>query len=238
SKLPGSGRYVYLHVMVPHGPVAFDSECRFIPPGEMKRKPAEAALDDHYACAVTIIERITRRLRELGRLDNSLVIVHADHGTTSPEKTHRWNSSFPYNAKLNFVDRNKEALDEIPSQQIASLANVLFLVHRPGQTKFSVSPVRVQLLDVAPTVLDYFGADSTGLQGASLLDRDIIPTRPIVYYETRGGAIKNQERMARYERRNGVWSFVEWSHVKLEASQLGDPVEEELSNVLNKQCQR
>lgn len=210
AQFPRTGRYVYLHIMVPHGPATLDPDCVFVDPKLQAAKTTNQAYQDHYACAVTIIQKITARLKELDRFNDSLVIFHADHGSYV---TAHWNTSIKNSDAITLVNRNTGNLEQIPSRQTAAVANILFLVHAPGQTDFRVSEQELQLIDVAPTILDYFGLDRNSYQGVSALSDSPPIDREVIYYESDTNALKKLKRFAKFIRKDGEWRFVSWSPV-------------------------
>ncbi len=121
---------------------------------EMERLyDSEIALTDRWIGAVL------DHLEEVGVLEQTLVIITADHG-----------EEFLDHGAL---DHAKTLYDE--------LVRVPLIVHYPGRTA-TVSERIVGLVDVLPTVLDAAGlAAPAGIRGHSLLDG---PTREIVYLET------------------------------------------------------
>ena len=72
---PAFGRYVYAHLHIPHPSHHVDQNC------------AEAPWHTHYriaaCCAVRQFVELLSTLKKLDRLDQSLVILHSDHGWPS-----------------------------------------------------------------------------------------------------------------------------------------------------------
>ena len=72
--LPESGRYTFVHIYIPHPPDLLNSDCSYGKPN-MKSGPFEQA-----QCATKLMLDFLARLKSLDRFDNSLNIVHGDHG--------------------------------------------------------------------------------------------------------------------------------------------------------------
>lgn len=72
--------YKYIHVGIPHWPVAVDADCEYIGVRGLRRP--------HYTgqarCAVRRLGAFMDRLRELGVYDSSLILVSSDHGVALP----------------------------------------------------------------------------------------------------------------------------------------------------------
>lgn len=214
AKLPASGRYTYLHMMVPHGPYNFDPDCGFVPPERQSTKTEMRAYEDQYACALTVVEKITSRLRELNRFDNSLVIFHGDHGFYRPAVLSQWDPAFEFDPSIEFVNRQiDENVRAMPSQQIAANSGVLLLVHKPNQTNFDKSAIQPQLIDIAPTILDFFDIDRINYPGVSLLSSNPPAHRPTVYYESSTNILKDLHRFGKYLQQGDGWVFDAWSTV-------------------------
>lgn len=210
EKLPDRGRYVYLHMMVPHPPWAYDSDCTFAHPDRQAEKEIVRALDEQYACAMTVIEKIVKKLRELDRFDNSMVIFHADHGAAGLEAhLNRWDEKFIWNADAKIVDRSQGNFESLPSHHIEALAGILFFVHLPDQKNFEVSKFSPHLVDLAPTILDFLGLDASDLAGVSLLTHPAPTDRQDIFYETSTNRLGDIEKFGKFVRQGNAWELIE-----------------------------
>lgn len=217
GSLSDRGRYVYLHMMVPHPPYSFDSDCTYVNPVHHNKKTYQAMLDEQFACAVTAMESIVSRLRELDRFDKSLVVFHADHGFADSKALKRWDPEFPLDSGR-AINRDVDDISEAPSEYIEGLAGVLFMIHRPGQKEFQTSSAEVQLIDIAPTILEFFDIPASGFSGTSLLKGESLPGREVVYYEGKTGLLPELDKLARFVRVNGQWEFRRWDSVSTPAA--------------------
>jgi hypothetical protein len=84
ATLPATGRYTFIHLLIPHPPYALDAACRY------RGTVDDAAPDGQFACGTRIVTELVARLRELQRLDASAVIVHADHGSFEERTPEVW----------------------------------------------------------------------------------------------------------------------------------------------------
>lgn len=73
---PARGQYVYGHFLMPHRPLVLDADCRYRPGG----KTAEGYLAQ-ATCVVKKVAEFLNELKRLGRFDDALILVHADHAS-------------------------------------------------------------------------------------------------------------------------------------------------------------
>ncbi|MCL4822178.1 MAG: sulfatase-like hydrolase/transferase [Vicinamibacteria bacterium] len=139
---PASGQYVFVHVLIPHGPYVLRADCSRRP-DVTRFHPTEGDPLDQARCATSRILAWVELLERLGRLDDSLVVIHADHGAPFD-----WSSGRPV-----WIP---------PRQQRGLELRSLLLVKPPGAAR--TRPLRVvdepaSLLDVAPTILAVTGVE-------------------------------------------------------------------------------
>lgn len=130
--------YKYVHVGIPHLPVAVDATCAFV--GTLR------ATREHYKaqarCAIRRVTALLDRMKELGVYDNSLVVIASDHG----------NGFKP----LKFGNDRQVPAGELSS--IAGRSMALLIVKAPGRS----GPVRVSY---APTAITDIPATALGALG-------------------------------------------------------------------------
>jgi arylsulfatase A-like enzyme len=168
---PRERLFVYLHVMDPHAPYAPDRNARArvfgsdpepdvdavnevmrhhttTPIPESTRRAVVALYDAEVSSTDTALELFFSALAERGRLDDSIVIVTADHGEEL------WDHGmFGHHHSL-----------------YAEVLRVPLLIRMPGQMRRRDVFEAVSLLDVAPTVLDLLGvAAPSRFEGRSLV---------------------------------------------------------------------
>jgi hypothetical protein len=181
SARPARGQYVYYHALIPHHDYMLNAQCDLV--AEPRYAPAEywAFVD----CANLMIERLVDRLRQLGRLDESLIVVHADHGDpnflVAPDE---WMPRDPRLA-LDPIARTYQPADDTyrtrfttdimegdsaawRSIAVEQLSSALLLVKLPNARTYAEDTSPVQLLDIAPTVLAHFGAPAAAYSGLAL----------------------------------------------------------------------
>ncbi|MCM2258611.1 MAG: LTA synthase family protein [Vicinamibacteria bacterium] len=133
---PASGQYVFVHLLIPHGPYVLRSDCS-VRPDITSYHPTAGSPIDQARCATARMVAWLELLERLGRLDDALVVIHADHGAPFD-----WSSGDPV---------------WIPPQRQTGLElRSLLLVKAPGAPRdapLRVSDAPVTLLDLAPTIL-------------------------------------------------------------------------------------
>ncbi len=134
--------FAWVHLYDPHSP--------YTPPEPYRsRFPAtmEGAYDAEIAATDAQIGRLLDSLQASGRLDNTIVVVVADHGESLGEHGEQQHGFFVYDAAV-----------RIP-----------LIVAGPGVPARAV-PDQVRIVDVMPTVLELVGAAvPSDVQGVSLL---------------------------------------------------------------------
>lgn len=204
--LSGSGRYTYLHIMLPHDPHVFDADCRFALPEQEEAKSRQQRIDDQFACALHELGRVLDRLKELHRFDDSLIVVHGDHGSSYTWACPAWDHSQDFDPTLPDADRHAATTENWTDQQINCIARPLLLVKPPNSHKFSVSDRVANLLDIAPTIVKHFGLYEQGI--GQPLDSPLAgPWRHPVFYATRSAVLADVNLFSRYEAENGHWTF-------------------------------
>jgi hypothetical protein len=77
----GQPAYIFMHLLTPHAPLVSDRNCGFT--GE-ELKPAMESFGDQSRCILKLVTALLKRLEQLGVYDDSLVIIHGDHGGPVP----------------------------------------------------------------------------------------------------------------------------------------------------------
>lgn len=149
TRLP-DGR-TYQPPATPHGLV---DDGRWSTPESAEVARQLLALQTQYVD--TIIGRVLDALEERGTVDDTLLIVAADHGVV-------------------LQDGAQARSSILTEANLAELAVVPLLVHYPGQTEGAVDTAPRQIIDVAPTIADVLDVDLDGgwrFDGVSLLEPD------------------------------------------------------------------
>jgi hypothetical protein len=124
--LPEFNRYTYVHLLIPHWPFNLRPDCSF--QNEGKTGPVEQS-----QCALKLIGEFVNLLKELGRFDRSLILIHGDHGAF-------------FRVKDGVLTRGSRSRSQ----------NALLLFKPFGATgdhELAVSSHETTLLDIKPTLL-------------------------------------------------------------------------------------
>ena len=164
---PNSGQYVYLHVILPHPPYVWDGDCR------MKRK---TNFEEQTLCATKLMKDFVTKLKQLGRYEDSLVILQSDHGRSGID------------ADLVFKAPPSKVRDKVNSWrkylEVDSFflrLHSLLLIKAPAS---DAAPLRVskqasQLADIPETVYRTLGLTSPPNDGHSVFALDEVKDREI-----------------------------------------------------------
>jgi hypothetical protein len=170
--LSANNRYTYFHLLFPHPPFIMDENAMFT------RRVTLRPFEDKYKYeqvrgSIRVLIEFLNNLKKTGRYNDSLIIVHADHGLeiTDIPSNH-------YEDKQNDPELN-ELLNKYYSRDLnieRSRSRALLLVKPAGISSaraFQISEFPTTLLDIAPTILETACADNaTKMDGISLLNYD------------------------------------------------------------------
>ena len=196
---PAHGQYVFMHAMPPHGPYVLDAACLFT--GGDQNYSTPHYLDrymEHAECALRLVDRLVERLRALDRLDDALIVVHADHGM------------WPL-LQQPFVTRYAEHLPAglvAAPDRVAMSFGALLLVKFPGATTFATDERAAQMIDVAPSILTHFGRPAGSYPGLALQGPPPATRRAVQVFDGWVGAFGRAlvgASFEAYEVRDGRW---------------------------------
>jgi len=142
SSLPP--QYNFYHVALPHLPIVTDSDCNYIG----KQAFAASTFLIQSECAANITVELLAKLKQIGVYDDTLIVIHADHGS--------W---FDF-TKVKDVGENR------PSAWDMSRSSALLMVKpvkATGSLVYSDAPA--SLADIRPTILSAleFSAEQPGV---------------------------------------------------------------------------
>jgi hypothetical protein len=161
---PGRGRYEFLHLILPHPPYMLTEDC------EVK---AHSSARDQFRCANLLIVQLVRELKRLGRFNDSMIIIHADHGDDL-----RVNG-----ASLEEIKAGKQ------SPELHFPRSKALLLFKPfgdgGNQELVVDETRSTLLDIAPTIAESLGHKDLGhFEGTSLTKQNRKPEPRYYFIDT------------------------------------------------------
>lgn len=189
--------FLWTHLMVPHSPylpdkpftgtfggdtnefASFESQKNFfgkeyVPENQPLIDRLRLRYDENILYADAAFGKYINSLRELGRLDDSIVIISADHGESF---SHGWQGHS--GVKL-----------------YQPLVHIPLLIHLPGQKQGQRIATTVSQTDVAPTILDLLGYSVPAwMDGRSLkkaFEGKQLTTIPVFTMNLDGNPIKNK----------------------------------------------
>jgi Sulfatase len=161
------GRYVYIHLILPHFPNVLQKDCSYT--SDFKN----TGPDEQSACATSLIVRLVQTLRETGRLSDSIIIIHSDHGSSYKidDNTLVEISDITHTTKGWCYARSRTLLLYKPKGKGKTESDSLVVNHNA-----------TTLLDIAPTIINAVDPDLlTGFPGFPLLN-DPFPLREKRYF--------------------------------------------------------
>jgi arylsulfatase A-like enzyme len=192
-----------------------DREKRPVPPPE-DRDHIVALYDGEVSWTDHNLGRFFDELEEMGRLDDTVVIVTADHGEEF------WDHGLTCHNHSNYEEQ----------------VHVPFILHAPGMEAQTRIPCRSAMVDLYPTVLDLAGVaypDDVPLQGQSLLplirgERACDPQREILtetVWSRHGTALRGKKayELAMYRGRYKVSRRIERPYQDFLFDLVDDPAE-------------
>jgi len=197
---PAAGQFVFFHAMVPHSPWARDESCDFIPKDLRTEANKKARARGQHICALKILSWLIDHLKQLGRYEDALIIVHADHGIVRPP---------PDTPGL---DLNAISPSEWPNWAVESTAAGLLVIKWPHATGRPRSAAPAQTGDIAPTVLRHFGiAVPEHYVGTALQELSEDSTRAMTFFAMQKPTVGDTaEVISRYSRQgDGEWQHEE-----------------------------
>lgn len=214
---PPRGQYVYYHALIPHPPYIMNERCEYVAVPTVEASAYWA----HARCANLMIERLVRELSRLGRLDSSLIIVHADHGdmefllnvklpgrsidfALDPGARRYQAPDTTYQDWALFDPLNSGDSARWRSIAVEIFSSGLLLVKFPHARTYSEDASPAQLLDIAPAVLAHFGVSSRSYPGSPI--SAVQPEREVVFYAHSRGF---DGKLSKYRLTRGGWQFVE-----------------------------
>ncbi len=162
---PSRGQYVYLHIYVPHSPFLLDENCKAPLPDQIFHFNQQAG------CAIKYVNEFLETLRALGRYEESIILVHSDHGWGAGDPIEPLKGS-PEEARVQAMDLTEQNPRSVKSLDTWTAA--LLMIKPPGQSgaPMVTSPRSTQLVDLPNTIYDLLSLDIKAPEGMSVLSED------------------------------------------------------------------
>ncbi len=170
-------RYKFIHLVTPHAPFVSSSDCEFT---GSTLKYSKKAFTQQSFCTLKTIIAFLNQLKVLGVYDNSMILIHGDHG-----------GGVPFDMLLENGDKttSTDVLYRMWGNPLP-----LVLIKKPGaQGSLQISNKQVQLLDIPTTVAEQFGLDNN-FPGTSMFAENNNADVDRVFYSSK---IKRNEAAAK-----------------------------------------
>ena len=167
------GRYVYLHVMLPHSPSVWDKDCTYV--------ASTTSFRAQTLCATRLMGEIVEMLKNLGRYDSSLVIFQSDHGYHGPAGGGSNLAVAPRRVKKTVTNATM-SYHEIGGyfRRLHPLLAIKPAAADDQPMKTSAAPA--QLIDVPATVFDLLEIEAPATDGESVFTLSETEPREIHLY--------------------------------------------------------
>lgn len=167
TRLGDDGRYVFVHLILPHFPYVLAEDCSY------SENLAKTSVLSQSHCATKLIIELVAKLKQLGRFSDSLIIIQSDHGARFALQGSRLLSV--------------EGLGTDSLEWSKARSRSLLLIKPNGvsgkRDDFIVSSIPASLLDIAPTLVRALKLEtSMTMSGINLLDPKIDVVNRIRYY--------------------------------------------------------
>jgi hypothetical protein len=178
-------RYTFVHLLLPHFPYIMTEDCGFSTDG------ARTSAMQQSQCATSLIVQFANRLKALGRYDDAMIIVQADHGARFVVRRNKLVNVGGRGVYSNIWSRAR--------------SRALLLMKPPGQgaeRTFRSSEIPASLLDIAATVretLDLQGPRPTDGQNLLGPDSEISERKRYYHFFDKKGPEEWTDDMHRYE---------------------------------------
>ncbi len=164
SREDKGGRYTFHHYLIPHFPDVLSDDCSYTLGMTTKKK-------EQARCAAKLIEELVQMLKEEGRFDDSLIVIHGDHGGSHSIKKGKLvkGSTDVFSEEFSWARSKSLVLIKPPS---AETSNAL-----------KTDPRLVDLYDIYPTILDVLAQPaSPKMVGSSLIASAASKPRKLYYH--------------------------------------------------------
>lgn len=171
--------YVLAQPLIPHGPNVIDENCRYKPIAAAQFAP------EYYkqvVCSTELIITFLQTLKSLDRYDNSLIVIHGDHGSGWAGNLKIVDKSITSTTEYGL--RNSAFKPEIlpwSIDHIKSRSMALLMIKRPNSSNepLSISAFESTNIDIYPTMAAVLNLKTKpgALTGLDLFSADALTTK-------------------------------------------------------------
>jgi hypothetical protein len=214
-----TNQYVFSLNSILHDGYVSSPECT------IEEKPGFPLAKRYYRqleCAMMLVEEFVHKLKSLDRYDNSLIIIHGDHGSHFVgQLLESEGSSFATNMDSTHDSPYDSSIGMHKLSALESNARALLMI-KPFFSKgeMKISSVPTQLLDIYPTIMGQLGVDNLkDIEGIDIFANKKLMNRQRYFYYMRASRhetqIKNYHKMVpKYDKESGILSLISKSKGK------------------------
>lgn len=170
-----SGEFIFTQVVLPHLPYIFDYDCNYR--GIIKKGRDEDKYYEQVGCALTMIKKFIRHLKQLDRYNDSLILIYSDHGSAG------WHDLFDGMPFSSQIPLNAEYYHWSKNSVLVRSSALLMIKPIKADYKFNISKKETQLIDILPTLIGLMGWERpSNLEGINVFDQTSIQREKLFTY--------------------------------------------------------
>lgn len=152
------GRYIYLHVILPHGPFVWSESCEYT---------GRSSYQAQTLCATHFMDEIVGELKRLDRFDDSLIILQSDHGY---HRKAGGEPDFSASPSPEVLESIAKAMKYTSVEGYLRRIHPLMAIKPPGASDqpLRISQAPAQLVDLPATVYDLIDVAGPSTDGLSM----------------------------------------------------------------------
>jgi hypothetical protein len=158
--------YKYIHVMMTHNPMVVNKDCTYVGSTLLTSR---GSITNQSKCSLDTVIKLFDQMKKLNVYDNTLIVMHADHGS--------WAEPYRFDPQT----INKYLKKSIPQQASALSLPLLAIKPINAKDKFKNSSVLTSLVDIPDTISSLMNWD-VEFNSQSVFDIDITKTRERRFY--------------------------------------------------------
>ncbi len=194
------GEYILVQPILPHTPFYINNKCEY---GLTSGNKASRYMQQ-VQCATSLVIELLDTLKVMKRYDDSIVIIHGDHGSGHAGFVNGEPGSYNNNLTgKNLIPYNKE-IHPWSKEQLESRSMALLMIKPPNNNnELQISRAKTDLLDIYPTLMNLLDLKTNNtLEGNNLSDlllstsfNKIKDKKQYFYYFEPGGPVDKIEKI-------------------------------------------
>ena len=213
SKYPPTNQYVYSVNDILHDTYTASPAC------ELENKPSFSLGKRYYRqfeCTMTLIDKLVSKLKNLDRFNNSIIIIHGDHGSHYAGQLLKTEGAS--------YSTNKDTISQLPydlaigSSRLVDLESqaraMLMIKPLNALGEMKISEIPSQLLDIYPTIMGQVGIKNLKkVEGVDIFNDIVSKSRPRYFYYMNASAFQTQVSNVhalkpQYDKKTGILRLI------------------------------